>query len=468
MFWGRTEELAELRCWDKKTPRLVVLYGRRRVGKTCLVETAFAGQRICKIDGLEGGSVRDQQRVFLHAMAGFFQKPSLMGAAPESWTAILELLSDLLGDEPCVLFLDEFQWLAGERTRLVSEFKYVWDNKLSKRNKVCTVLCGSISSFMVNRVMRSRALYGRVDLEIDLHPLTIDEIRDPFLAKRSLEETLEYYMAVGGVPQYLCLFDFSKSVRLNLDKLFFSRQGYLLNEYERIFASHFGTNRHYRNILLEIAARGSASRNEIQTNCGLQPGGRLAEYLRNLETAGFVEKYAPIDRPNAERVCRYRIIDHYLLFYFHFIYKRLRQIKAYRGDNPALHFLPDSIYLPWQGQAFERICLAHRHTIAKVLGFGGVLYEAGSWFGRGGANRGIQLDLVFKRADRVLTICELKYRGRKVGLEAAQEMQQKLEVFPNPWNYTIERVLISRSSPTETLVNNGYFHRILQIGDIWS
>ncbi|MCP4674573.1 MAG: hypothetical protein GY854_03465 [Deltaproteobacteria bacterium] len=401
-------------------------------------------------------------------MAGFFARPELRLLKADSWTTIFSILSDSLGKKPCVVFLDEFQWLASERTRLVSHLKYAWDNFFSRKNRVLLILCGSVSSFMVNRVLKSKALYGRVDQEIHLGPLRLEEIKKSFVSKRSIKELVELYMVVGGVPQYLKMADLSKSIYLNIDKLCFSPNGYLVNEFDRLFASHFGSNSHYRSILDSLARRGWANRNRLKKDCKLGSGGRISEYLSNLELAGFIESYASVDRPHALRELRYRISDQYLMFYFKFIHRNRNRINRLEGMHTIAQFLPNKSLRVWRGLAFERICYLHHHRIAEKLGFKAVAYEFGSWFAKGEKNLKTQVDLIFLRADNVITLCEIKFTDKKVGLEIVSDVERKIEVFPNPKDRTIEKVLITAAEPTGKLLNEGYFHAILTLEELFS
>jgi AAA+ ATPase superfamily predicted ATPase len=469
-FWGREREIATLRDWDRKSAKLVTLYGRRRVGKTRLVEESFKGSAVLAIEGVEGEGQAAQQRLFLARMAEFFGRSELKLIRPQSWIDVLSLLSDCLKRRPCVVLLDEFQWLASGRSQLVSHFKYAWDNFFTKKNRALFILCGSVSSFMVNRVLKSKALYGRVDLELHLQPLVLGELsclvqagsdRGELARRRSMAELVELYMVVGGVPQYLKMIDPSRSVYLNVEKLLFTPNGYLVNEFERLFASHFGTNRRYRDILIALARRGWADRDRVQKDCQLGSGGRISEYLDNLELAGFIESYRPIDRPRAVRNLRYRLADQYLLFYFRFVHDRRDQINRLRGQVPRSQLLPDRSYRSWRGLAFERVCYVHRQEIASRLGFGAVSYEAGSWFGKGASDRTTQIDLLFSRADGVITLCEVKFTDEKVGLDVIREVERKIEILPNPKHRSIERVLISASEPTRQLRDTGYFDTIL-------
>ena len=467
-FIGRENELELLRDWNKKSSKLTVIYGRRRVGKTRLVEEYTKNETIYKFEGIEGQNKKNQQKAFLSQLSLQCNAPGLRELSPQNWNGLLLLLSNLIGPDPCVIFFDEFQWMAGDRNELVSYLKFSWDNIFTQKNKVHLILCGSVSSFMVKNVLKSKALYGRVETEIHLRPLFLPVLIRAFGKKRSLREFVELYMAIGGIPQYLKMIDFSKSVFLNLQRLCFSPNGYLVNELDRILISHFGKNKIYRNILIYLAKNRWKNREQIQKVCRVGSGGRISEYLENLELAGFLERYVSVDRPNGIRNARYRIADPYLLFYFNFIYPNLTKINQPGEPFPISHFLPEKQYLPWQGFAFEKVCFQHNRLIAEKLGFGAVRYNAGSWFKRGLQNTKTQIDLIYARADGVLTLCEIKFTRNKIGKEVIKDIEKKVETLPNPKQLTVEKVLITAAEPTKPLLNEGYFNNILTIEDIFA
>jgi hypothetical protein len=274
-------------------------------------------------------------------------------------------------------------------------------------------------------------------------------------------------MLVGGVPQYLHLLDYSKSPRLNLRDHFFQDNAYFVNEFERLFASHFGSTPHYRTMLDHLATHGPSGRDALARVCHLDSGGRVSEYLDNLAMADFVAKYGPVDKPLAGRDARYRISDPYLDFYFRFIDPHLSAIRQPGHADIVRVCLPDQRYYPWRGQAFERLCYEHRHLIADRLGFAAVAYNAGPWYKRGEV--GFQMDLVYLRTDRVITVCEMKFQnpGEPVGKSVIAEMQRKVARLPNPSGHAIEPVLITVSKPTRDLLNEAYFTRILTLEDIF-
>jgi len=472
-FLGRKEEMSILLEWAQagQGPRMAAIYGRRRVGKTRLVEETVGRERLMKFEGIEGEGTAAQQKHFLSQLAEISGRSEYGLVRSADWKEILGFLADHLNElddrKPIFVFFDEFQWMAAERKELVSHLKYVWDNKIKKKSRIRLILCGSVCSFMVKKVLQSKALYGRIDLEMELMPLELPEIKDVFLPKRSLMEVLELYMAVGGIPKYLELVDPATSVRGNLNHLCFSRDGYLVKEFDRIFSSHFGSNPYYRQIL-QVLSKGSLfSRDQLQKACKVESGGRLSEYLENLSLAGFVDRRTPVDNPESSRIYRHHIVDPYLLFYFRFIEPHRKRISRSRGRASLSTYVTDRQYDVWRGLAFEKLCLQHSHIIAQKLGFSAVKYDVGPWFQRSQDGRGAQVDLLFLRADRVATVCEIKCQRKPIGKGVIAQVEKKKEIFSNKNGYTLEQVLVTTSPPSETLQKERYFSRILTIEDLF-
>lgn len=468
-FAGREAELSLLREATKnlERSRITALYGRRRIGKTRLVEEAYRGFPLLRFEGLECENSRAQKRQFIRTLARHSGRKGHQLTNASDWVDLLMLLSEYVGNKPCVIFFDEFQWMANGRKDLVSKLKYVWDNCFTQKNRVHLILCGSISSFLVNKVVRSRALYGRIDSVIALGPLSLSEAKGGFFRGRGLREALEGFLAVGGVPKYLEMMRPSLSVKLNLHRLAFRPGGFLLDEFDRLFVSHFGRVPYYRSIVEFLAGRPFATRREIADRCRLQPGGRISTFLEDLDMAGFIEAYTPLERDGSSRLKRYRIADPYLDFYFRFIHPARRRIRSLPDGLPLHQALADRRYDIWRGLAFERFCRQHAGLFAKQLGFSAVAYDHGSWFRRSHLREGVQVDLLFKRADRVLTLCEVKFRDR-VGTEVIEEVERKMNLLQGFEGYAVEKVLISVTPPAEKLGREGYFARILTIEDLFS
>ncbi len=466
-FVGRRAELGVLRG-SSELPRrsgITAIYGRRRIGKTRLVTEAYRDVRLLRFEGLEGASSAEQRRHFRNTLYRQSRLEAHRVASASDWTDLLVLLVEHVGSEPCVVFFDEFQWMAAGRNELVGKLKYVWDNVLGEDARVHLVLCGSVSSFLVRKVLRSRALYGRVDRFIDLGPLGFPEVRAGFFHRRSVREALEAYLVFGGVPKYLEQYDDRRSVRLNLADLCFRPGAFFLDEYDRLFVSHFGNVGHYRRIVELLAERGFATRSQIGRRLGLGSGGRLSELLENLCLAGFVEGYSPVHKPESTYLLRYRIADPFLRFYFRFLRPQRGRIARGARGLPLHQALPDRRYETFLGLAFEHFCHQHAHLLARKLGFSAVAYDHGSWFRRGDLATGAQVDLLFRRADRVLTLCEVKFRQR-VGREVIGEVDAKVAALSDLGGYSVEKVLISALPVSRELRDEGVFSRILTAQDL--
>jgi AAA+ ATPase superfamily predicted ATPase len=461
-FVGRQGWLQVLREFvNEPRSTITALYGRRRIGKTRLVNEAYRGFKVLAFEGLEGEGTAEQRRHFRNTLYRYSRLEEHRVASATDWTDLLILLLEHVGREPCVVFLDEFQWMAAGRKELVSKLKYVWDHYQGKA-RVHLILCGSVSSFLVRKVVRSRALYGRIDRVIELGPLSFPEVRRGFFARRSVREALELYLVVGGVPKYLELYDQRRSPRLNLADLCFKPGAFFTKELERIYISHFGETPAYRKIVELLDDRRFATRAQLARHLGRTSGGRLSGLLEDLCLAGLVEAYSPLHNPTSRYLQRYRVADPFLGFHYRFIAPQQKRLT--RGAVPLHQALPDKRYEIFLGLAFEHFCRHHTDLIADRLGFAAVAYQHGAWYRKPDLATGAQVDLLFKRADNILTLCEVKHRER-VGHQVIAEVKRKAEALTALSNYTVEPVLISALPPTDEVVDAGYFTSILTAED---
>ena len=145
----------------------------------------------------------------------------------------------------------------------------------------------------------------------------------------------------------------------------------------------------------------------------------------------------------------------------------MRQRILREGAVPVSDALTDHSHAVWAGLAFEHFCKANQKAIAKALGFSSVKYDVGTWYDKNDQGRKAQIDLVYVRADNVVTICEIKFQSRPVDVDVIGEMEKKILVFPEKKVQTIEKVLITLSPPTRKLEDEGYFHRILAVDDVF-
>lgn len=469
MFIGRKKEIQVLRepNW-RNAGQLIVIYGRRRVGKTALVNEAYAGTTLWKFEGIEGGDTSAQIAIFLKSLQTFTGREFPI-AQHSSWLLALEAFAEAVkrfcaeasgSDKDLVILFDEFQWLAEMKSSLVALFKVVWDNSLAQIPTLKVILCGSVSSFIVKKVLRSKALYGRVTTEIHLRPLLLPEIGEFFGTKRQHREVLEIAMCFGGVPKYLEELNPRLSLQQNINELFLNPVGYFFTEVDRIFISHFGSNTIYRRIV-EILSAGELTTADLAARCHTTRGGTFSATLQDLELAGFIERYVPVDKKTTSHSVRYRILDEYLHLYFSLLAPV--QSDILHGTVSGSQLTASPKYAQWLGYAFERLCRRNAARIADLLRFSGIRYRAGSWFStRRETTNGVQVDLLFDRSDRMLTVCEAKYTDRLNTDTIIHNMERIVktlrEVHPTKG---IETVLILGKEVAIPRPIEQYFNRII-------
>jgi AAA+ ATPase superfamily predicted ATPase len=459
MFIGRAIELSLLReTKPEGHAPLIAVYGRRRVGKTALVEKAFENEIIWKFEGIEGAGTRQQIQHFLFTLRQYSQNPRVQDLdATATWQEALLLLDICIGDRRVVLFFDEFQWMASMRSQLVSLFKWAWDNHFSKKGNCRFVVCGSVSSFIVKKVLRSTALYGRIDLEVCLKPLSIAECSGFFGSARTPGEMLDLYFSLGGIPQYQLEIRANESAIQNLVRLAFSPHGYFTREYQRLFVSHFAKHKVYEHLLKSLATRRTQDSRDLSHSVGLTSGGTFSALLDDLEMAGFIERYVPLDKNSGSKLIQVRLADEFLDFYFTFIDTNRKEIEE--GTLKGFELLTGPKFDQWRGYAFERFCRKHSAAISRSLGFSGIKYRSGSWFGdiRG---KKIQADLVFDRADGILTVCEMKY-VRTVKTDAVSAIERTVSALTDHYGHPIQKVLVLGNGCTLTPAIRQAFDEIL-------
>lgn len=466
-FLGRANELKIIHSFLSGAQQIALIYGRRRIGKTKLIEKSLQGRPSIFFEGLENEPQQAQIYNFifqLERQAGF-QIPNK--SRVKTWSEALILLSDFLrNNSGAVIVLDELQWMANGRSRMISELKMVWERYLSKFQGAKLILSGSIASFMIKKVLKSKALYGRIDTLIHLKPLPIEEVRE-FFAGTDPQNALLAYLFVGGVPKYLELLSAHQSALRGVAYECFADSGYLKAEFERIFVSHFGKSSNYQRIISALKGRYfGLSRGELDEMQVSKGGGQLSQELYNLEEAGFITCFVPFDKDENSKFKRYVLSDPFLSFYLNF----MQGGSGLKGDSPD-SFISSTFMSPalhnWLGHSLELLALLHKDRIAQLLGFGGIKYSAGPYFrhSKGGQIKGVQLDLVFDRADHIVTVCEIKYLKSAVPVSVGRELAQKIDQVDEFAGRTIQRVIISNQAGSADLLASGLVGRVIRVDE---
>lgn len=468
-FVGRESEIDQLKKIDKSGKASVfVIYGRRRVGKTELIEQTYRNRYLIKIEGLENKSKVDQMKHVMYQLSRYLEDQYVANIQFTTWIEVFDFIADRFDIEKWTLYFEELQWLANYESDFVSEFKYAWDNSFRHKKNLIVVLCGSSPSFMINEVLHSKALYNRSTIELHLEEMSLKEVQ-LFLKNYSNREVMTAYLILGGIPEYLAQIVSGSSVLLSICQNSFNKDSYFCNEYERIFISSMSDNPHYKSIVEFLSKYKFSTRNEIAKHLKMKSGGSLTKLLDDLILCGFIEKYTPYQVDEASLLARYCISDAYLMFYFKFIKPLRAKIKSGVFKENPMQALKMEVFQKWIGFAFERFIRKNEILISKILGFSGVDYRSGVYFDRktNNKNPNYQIDLIFERKDFVYTICEIKYYAGLVGADVVDEMERKLLLFENPKKYTIQKVLITTEGATKALRERNYFDKIIVLDDLF-
>ncbi|MDQ2993831.1 MAG: ATP-binding protein [Pseudomonadota bacterium] len=469
-FVGREFEISRIaKIVAAKISAIIIVYGRRRIGKTELLEQCFRERNVLKFEGKEKQSELMQMRHVLNELSKYASEPLLQMIEPKNWQEVFEIIHRYTQQGQWTIYFEEVQWLADYNDNFISDLKYAWDNYFRYNNDLIVILCGSAPSFMINQVAHSKALYNRSQHEIALEQLTLSEAK-LFLKKRSDREVMDAFLTVGGIPLYLEKLKESSSVFLSLCEHAFTKKSFFSVEYKSIFVSSLSNNPHYKQIVEFLSKKKYATRDGILKHLKLVSGKNVTELLVDLELCGFITKYAPYNLAENSMLSRYAIQDNYLQFYNNFIRPISKDIEVGKFTKDPSSAIKIESYLKWLGFSFERFCRRYHYIIANILGFSGVHYLSGTYYNRALAKNkpNFQIDLLFDRDDNVVTICEIRYTKNPVTASVIEEFERKVELFQNPQNKTIHRVLISASGADDSVKNQAYFDKIVTLQDIFN
>lgn len=466
MFIGRKKELKILEeKFFSNRSELVVIYGRRRVGKSALINNFLQNKKYSlSFEGIENENSLKQIEKFRISLEAQFGSKIQVPNRFKTWDELFIFITKNIfkKKEKFIFVIDELQWAACGKSTLISLLKYYWDNHWKQQN-VMLILCGSVASFMVKKVIKSTALYGRINTQILLKPLEPSEAIQMFKNKKSKEEVLQYLLVFGGIPKYLEEIDLSKSFKQNINALCFSSEGFLFNEADAIFYKQFKESQTYLKIA-KLLNKGALSLESISKQLNLESGGGLKSYLDNLELAGIIKSYNSFGTKTNSKYKKYKIIDEFLIFYFKFISEHTNQIKNSKTKD-YFSLLVKPVYESWFGIAFERFCFRYADYIAEKMGFADEVLSVSPFFTK--ADSQFQIDMIFMRADKILVIAEVKYRNKEIQPQIITEIERKINLLKIPQGYSVQKALISLYGPNKALEASNYFDYSFTLKDFF-
>lgn len=464
-FIGRKLELDRLNAlYNKKS--LVVIKGRRRIGKSRLINEFAKTRPFWNFAGLapeEPMTAQDQRDYFARQLSLLLKIPPLTFT---DWADAFEHLSFHIKPGDIVL-LDEISWMAQDDPTFIPKLKAWWDKQSTP---VVLVLCGSVSIWIEENILKSTAFFGRINLTLTLEPLSIQESAELLKTigvQSSDYETYRLLSVLGGIPWYLTQIDPTISGDENIKRLAFEKDGLLVLEFDRIFHDLFnGKGTIYKKIL-DALKEGTKTLKEIRQHIAFPHSGALSAFMQNLITAGFVEKGQlwSFKTHKALKQSLYRVSDPYLRFYLKVIEPHLDKITLGEFKEVAISTIPG--LNEHMGLQLESLLLQNRPLLLKALGITPIdIVRSGPYRQQASTTqKGCQIDYLIQTTTNTLFVCEFKFRKREISSDIIQEMQDKISALKVPRGFSAVPVLFHLGGVSSAVATKSYFYRIIDIGD---
>ena len=464
MFVGREEQLEQLKAlWRKPVASLVTCRGRRRIGKSTLIEEFARRNRVrfIKLEGIEpqpGVTNETQLNAFAQQLA---EQTGCEDTRLENWFKAFARLAKVLNPrEKTVLLIDEISWMGKYDVTFPGELKYAWDNRFSKNPKLIMVLCGSVSSWIDKKILKSKGFVGRPSLNLLIPELSMRECAAFWRrggCRASSTDIIDVLSVAGGVPKYLENIDPALSADENIKRLCFTPGALLVEEFDEIFNDALDANLGLKKRILMSLRDGNKTPTEVAEALGLENNGHLSGYLDELELAGFVAKDTGLNPCTGKRsnTVRYRISDNYTRFYLKYIEPNRELIAKGTFSFVSLAQLPgwDAVL----GLQFESLVHANLREIIRRIGLDQTLILSAAPYVQHPTTRaaGCQIDLLVQTR-RMHYVVEIK-RRESIGEWVVTEVEEKMAKLKTSRTVSVVPVLVYDGRLSKRVTADGYF-----------
>lgn len=470
IFIGRKTEINRLDAlYKKNTKSLVVVKGRRRVGKSRLIREfskKSAAQTFWSFAGLapeDGMSAQEQRDNFARQLGSMIKVPPMTF---QDWSDAFEHLSLYIKPGDIILF-DEISWMGSKDPSFIPKLKAWWDKQVIH---MLVVFCGSISTWIEENILKSTAFFGRINLTISLEPLSIPESSE-FLRKMGVQfshyDIYKIISVLGGIPWYLEQLNPSITADDNIKQLAFEKNGLLVGEFNRIFHDLFsGKGETYKKIL-DALQDGARTLVEIRKNIDFSHSGTLSKMMDHLIVAGFIVKQPLWSFKTADPLKQslYRISDPYMRFYLKVIEPNLDIISDGGFDQVQLSTMPG--FDTHMGLQLELLLLQNRSMICEKIGISptDIVRQGPYRQTKTSTQKGCQIDYLIQTKTNNLFLCEFKFKRREINSDIITEIQDKVSRLKSPKGFAKITVLFHLSGVSASVGTSSYFYRIVDIVD---
>lgn len=471
MFIGREAELKKLQEFlTRKIAGLIVVCGRRRVGKSTLIEyfaTKGHSKRFLEFYGLaprKGVTAQKQLDHFGELLGLAFDMPPLKF---ENWNNAFATLASLTATGEFIILLDEISWMAGTDEDFPGKLKGMWDTKFKQNPDLTMILCGSVTSWIKDNILEDKGFVGRVSLTLELEEMPLSDANQ-FWGDRSISsyEKCKILCVTGGIPRYLEEIKPELTAEQNIKRLCFTKGGVLVDEFDTIFKDIFGKKKvnDYKRIV-QVLADGSCESSELCHALGTKLTGAFSKKLLVLQQTGFITRDFVWDKNRKKaKMSKYRLRDNYIRFYLKYIEPKLEFINS--GLYEDLFFEDFPGWTTIMGLQFENLVLNNIRTIQHLLQISSssVLSAAPYFQHQTKKIKGCQVDLLIQ-CPYTIYVIEVKLRA-KITSEVIEEVREKMNRLEIPKGISIRPVLIYEGELSPQIVRANFFAHLISFDQL--
>ena len=470
-FIGRKRELEDLDLLlRKKSSSLIVIRGRRRVGKSRLIKEFVTGKKNWTFIGLPPVPGITKQRQLDAFSAQVSKNLNMPKIQVLDWSEHFGFLGNQSKDQKLIIVLDEISWMGSEDPDFLGQLKTAWDEYFSENPNIILILCGSVSSWIEENILSSTGFVGRISLDMVLDELPIAKCQEFWGAKKNRISSYEKFKVLtvtGGIPKYLEEVIPEQTSEVNIQRLCFQAKGLLCREYDQIFSDLFSKKSQTYSNIIRTLTKTALTLDEICDNLQIEKGGSISRYIHNLVLAGFVAKDGTWNLKNRKtsQLKKFRLKDNYLRFYLKYIEPNKEKILKDLFEAGSLSSLSG-----WEtiiGLQFENLVLNNLKGLCKILQIETrEIVMAGAFFQRPTKrNKGCQIDLLIQTRHNVLYLCEIKFSMTEVRSLVIEEVEQKMKRLSFPKGYSIRPILIHVNGVSRGIIDSELFTQIVDFSD---
>lgn len=475
-FIGRKQEFKALNnLFNKRSASLVIIKGRRRIGKSRLLEEF--GKTFPKVYIFSGlppsedhTNAESQRKEFAEQFKR--QIPLKTKLKTEDWGDLFWNLSKHTKRGKILLVLDEISWMGSKDPDFLGKLKNSWDLYFKKNDELILAICGSVSAWIDRNILSSTGFLGRESLILTLDELSLDECSKFWNGKSknvSVYEKLKVLSVTGGVPRYLEHINPVINAEDNIKQLCFDPSGILFKEFEKIFSDLFESkNKLYKKIVMSLSD-GISDQTTICKTIGIKQSGDISEYLEDLIKSGFISRDFTWNIKNSmiSNLSHYRLKDNYSRFYIKYILPNADKIQSGNMKNRSLINLPG--WYTVAGLQVENLILSNRNLIKNALNIdpNDIVCDNPYFQKKTTKQEGCQIDYLIQTKHNILYICEIKYSKKEISTDIIEEIQDKIRRLNIPRYFSYRTVLIHINGVTEALEESQFFSHILCFADFF-